>query len=73
MRNVLLGAGVTVGRDDYEGINREDDIFTGLLSARYLINRNFYAGAEFTHRTRNSDTADEFSQNVILFRVGAQL
>jgi hypothetical protein len=73
LRNVLLGAGLTVGRDDYEGIDREDDIFTGLLSARYLINRNFYAGAEFTHRTRNSDTADEFSQNVILFRVGAQL
>jgi hypothetical protein len=73
MRNVLLGAGVTVGRDDYEGINREDDIILGNVSAKYLINRNFYAGAEFTHRTRNSDTNDEYSQNVFLVRIGAQL
>ncbi len=72
-RNILLGAAVTVGRDDYEGIDREDDLFTGAVSARYLINRNFYAGAELSHRTRNSDTDDEFSQNVILLRFGAQL
>jgi hypothetical protein len=74
MRNVLLGAGVTLGRDDYEGIDRQDDILIGSLTARYLINRNFYAGAELTHRTRESDfSAADFSQNVILFRLGAQL
>jgi hypothetical protein len=73
MRNVLLGAGITVGRDDYEGIDREDDILIGNLSAKYLINRNFYAGAEFAHRTRSSDTPDEYSQNVFTVRVGAQL
>ncbi len=74
MRNVLLGAALTVGRDDYEGISRTDDIFIGAVSGRYLINRNFYAGAEFAHRTRNSDgTSDEYSQNIILLRVGAQL
>lgn len=73
MRNVLLGAALTVGRDDYEGIDREDDLFTGAASARYLINRNFYAGAEYTHRTRTSDTDDEFSENVIMLLVGAQL
>ncbi len=73
LRNLLVGGGITVGRDDYEGDNRQDDIFIGLLSARYLINRNFFAGAEFAHRTRTSDTDDEFSQNVILLRIGAQL
>jgi hypothetical protein len=73
MRNVLLGAGITLGRDDYEGIDREDDIVIGNLSAKYLINRNFYAGAEFTHRTRSSDTPDEYSQNIFLVRLGAQL
>jgi hypothetical protein len=72
-RNLLLGAAFTIGRDHYEGISRDDDIYIAGLTARYLINRNFYAGAEFAHRTRTSDTDDEFSQNVILLRIGAQL
>ena len=72
-RNILLGAGIDVGRDDYEGIAREDDIIAGQVSARYLINRNFYAGAEFSHRTRTSDVDDDYSQNIILLSVGAQL
>ena len=72
-RNILLGAGLTFGRDDYEGISRTDDVFIGLLSARYLINRNFYARAAFTHTTRTSDTDDEYSRNVILLTLGAQL
>ena len=73
LRNVLLGAGLTLGRDDYEGIDRQDDIIIGNVSAKYLINRNFYAGAEFTHRTRTSDSPDEYSQNIFLVRIGAQL
>ena len=72
-RNILLGAGVTLGRDDYEGIDRTDDILIGTVSARYLINRNFYARAAFTHQTRNSDTDDEYSRNIILLTIGAQL
>jgi hypothetical protein len=74
LRNLLVGGAFTVGRDHYEGISRDDDLYIAGLTARYLINRNFYAGAELTHRTRTSDgSGDEFSQNVILLRIGAQL
>ena len=74
LRNLLVGGAFTIGRDDYEGISRTDDVYIAGLTARYLINRNFYAGAELTHRTRTSDGSnDEFSQNVILLRIGAQL
>jgi len=73
-RNVLVGGNVTLGRDDYQDTSREDDIFEAGLEARYLINRNFYAGAEYTFQTRNSDEANEdFSENVFLVRIGAQL
>jgi hypothetical protein len=72
-RNVLLGAGLTLGRNDYEGVDREDDILIGSLTAKYLINRNFYAGGEVSHRTRNSSEDEDFSENVILLRLGAQL
>ncbi len=73
LRNLLVGGGITVGRDDYEGDNRQDDVLIGTLTTRYLINRKFFAGAEFAHRTRTSDTNDEFSQNVILLRLGVHL
>lgn len=74
MRNVLVGGNFTLGRDDYQDTSREDDIILGGLEARYLINRNFYAGAEVNHSTRSSDEQNEdFSRNVFLIRVGAQL
>ena len=77
LRNVLVGGAVTLGRDDYEGISRYDDVYIFGLTARYLINRNFYAGAEYDFRKRNSNGSDasndEFTQNVFLVRIGAQL
>jgi hypothetical protein len=73
-RNILVGAGITAGRDDYDGISRTDDLLAGTLTGKYLINRNFFARADVTHQMRSSDGSnDEYSRNVITLSIGAQL
>ena len=74
-RNILVGGNIALGRDDYQDSSRKDDTFDAGLEGRYLINRNFYAGAEYNFATRSSNEPDEddFSENVFLVRIGAQL
>jgi len=74
LRNLLIGGGLTLGDDDYEGISRTDYLAVANLTARYLINRNFFAGADYFLRGRSSDgSPDDYLQNIFLVRLGAQL
>ncbi len=77
LRNLLLNANVALTENDYEGIDREDRIYGAGLSARYLINRNFYAsvGYQHTQRKRDASPGDEadYTQNVFTVRVELQM
>ena len=47
LRNVLFTAGVSGGSDDYEGIDRKDDLFEGNVGVNYLLNRRVGVGAHY--------------------------
>jgi hypothetical protein len=70
LRNVILSAGGSVTNNDYQGISRTDWYYGGNARVRYLLNRNLYLSAGYTYRHRNSDAADDFTQNLI--RIGLQ-
>ncbi len=55
MRNVILGGRASFANNDYEGINRSDDVTRAGLSVDYLLNRNFSLrlGYDYTDRDSN--------------------
>ena len=75
LRNVILEAGGSFARNDYEGIGRDDDVYEAEVGARYLLNRNAYltAGYNFFKRDSDQDVGQnlDFEQNV--FAIGLEL
>ena len=57
-RNVILGAALSYSEDDYEGIDRNDNRFSGTLSATYLVNRRLGVSLAASHMEQSSDGAD---------------
>lgn len=76
LRNVLLNANVGYIFNDYiGGAERQEDIYQVGLSAKYLLNRNFFLISGYNYRTRstaNISNAD-FDVNSVYFSLGAQL
>ncbi|SMF21287.1 hypothetical protein SAMN06265365_104207 [Tistlia consotensis] len=72
-RNIILTGGAGFADNDYQGIDRTDYLFDGSIGAKYLINRNFYVGAnyEFTMRNTNVDGSD-YKRSVVMLRGGVQ-
>lgn len=76
LRNVLLHGEVDFENDDYQGIDRSDDRFDIGAGVRYLFTRNLYLGASYTYTNRDSSgsaATGEFSRNLVLLQLGAQL
>lgn len=57
MRNVILGGRASFANNDYEGINRSDDVTRAGLSVDYLLNRNFSLSLGYGYTDRNSNVA----------------
>jgi len=73
MRNVLLGADISASQDDFEGIDRKDEIYRAGVDAKYLINRYANIGGVYRFRMRSSDVgSSEFTENLFLLRVQVQ-
>ena len=75
LRNLVLGANVGYAREDFQGgaTNRTDNEITAGVEAKYWLSRNFYVGAAYDFTTVESDAAGEdFTQNVVMIRGGAQ-
>lgn len=59
LRNVLLSAGGGFTNNDYQGFaapnleNRQDKIYAGNLSAKYLLNRNLSTALSYTYQSRD--------------------
>jgi hypothetical protein len=76
LRNVILTGRAGYENDDYEKIDRNDDRFDIGAGVRYSFTRNFYLGGSYTYSYRSSDGAaagGDFSRNLFLIRLGAQL
>ncbi|MBX9615178.1 MAG: outer membrane beta-barrel protein [Caulobacteraceae bacterium] len=75
LRNVILNARVTWGRDEYEGIDREDTR-TGLnIGGTYLINRNFGVNATLSSIDTKSEGANrdqDFTVNKLIVALVSQ-
>lgn len=75
LRNVILNARVTLSRDDYEGIDREDTRVGFNLGGTYLINRNFGVNATLSTLDTQSDGAQrdqDFAVNRLAIALVAQ-
>lgn len=73
MRNVLLGADISASQDDFEGIDRSDEIYRASVDAKYLLNRYASIGGTYSYRMRNSDVGtSEFTENVFFLRLLVQ-
>lgn len=76
LRNVLLNANASYANDDFQGINRTDDVYTAGVGAKYLLNRHLYLGATYSFQHRSSsgtDAINPFSQNIFMLRLSTQL
>jgi hypothetical protein len=73
-RNIILSGVVGYNNDDYRGINREDDVWTLGLGAKYLLNSHFHFFGNYNFITRDSSTnANDYDQNRFLIGVRAAL
>lgn len=72
-RNVLLTAGVNYTNDDFEGITRTDDSYSGTVGTRYLINRVWSANLNFTYTKRNStQSINDYDREVVMAQLHTQ-
>ena len=76
LRNLLLNGHATFENDDFKGVNRSDNDYLLGVGAKYLLMRNFYAGANYTHERRNSSgtaAINAFTRNIYMLRLSTQL
>jgi hypothetical protein len=74
LRNVLIGGQVAYRRDDFQDADRVDNRFDVGPDITYLLNRYLSVGARYTFSTRTSDDSErEFTRNIFLLRLNAQL
>lgn len=73
LRNLLLGAHVSASQDDFEGIERTDEIYRAEINATYMLNRYFYISGGYSFRMRDSDVSTEdFMENVFFLSLRTQ-
>ncbi len=74
LRHLTADAEVKWTRDDYEKITKEDDTFLASAGAKYLFNRNYSAGLNysFTRKNASNSSGDSYSQQVVLMSLRGQ-
>jgi hypothetical protein len=71
-RNVILSAGAAIGRREFEGADREDELGRFDLGATYLVNRRVSLQARYERETQDSSGVDrdrDFEANRFLVGV----
>jgi hypothetical protein len=73
--NILLNAGAGYENDSYQGISRNDNIFSAGAGVRYLLNRNLFLAGSYSYQQRSSSgraAGTPYSQSVVMLRLGTQ-
>ena len=77
LRSLILSADFNIGKDDYEGIDRKDDVLGAGLGARFMLNRNLhlYIGYDYSDReVEPQDFSDDiYTINAAFMRIQGQL
>jgi len=72
--DIILTAGGAYANDDFSGTARIDQVITGNLSAKYLLNEYIFAKASFVHTDRSSTlTGFGYRDNTVMIGLGFQL
>ena len=75
MRNVLLNANLTLAKDEYEGIDRDDDRLTASVGGTYLLNRAVgisLAASHFEQSSTGTGGGSDFDVNRLSLSLVAQ-
>ncbi|NEX94938.1 outer membrane beta-barrel protein [Caulobacter sp. 17J65-9] len=75
-RNVILTANAGWGRDEYEGVDRDDDRFNAGVSAAWLVSRNVGLNVGYQYYDQSSSGADngpDFKTNRVMTSLIFQL
>ena len=74
LRNLILGVRAGLSFQDYEGIDRNDEVANFAVSGKYLLSRNFYISLGYEYSQRESDAAgSDYDKNIVMLRLKAQL
>jgi hypothetical protein len=73
LRNLLLWARVATVTEDFEGIDREDDLTELGIGARYLMSRRLYVLVGFEREERDGSGADASGQEYDITRLEVRL
>jgi hypothetical protein len=73
MRALLVHAELTLARDDYEGLTREDDYITAGLGARYMFGRHYAMAADWRYLRRDSNVSgSDYDRHIFTVRLELQ-
>jgi hypothetical protein len=75
LRNLLLNASVGYENDAFQGVSRNDNVFSAGAGVKYLLNRNLYLGGSFSYLQRISSgtmPGAPYSQNILMLRLSTQ-
>ncbi len=77
LRNLVLSLALEWANEDFQGIDREDELLTAGFSAKYLLNRHFYAYLGIDHEERNQSGTNsvdqEYDLNTVYLRLQGNL
>jgi len=74
LRTLLLNGRVQWRQDDFNGVDRTDNVYTLGAGASYQMNRYLFLTGGYTYEKRNSNISGlDFSDNLVYLRVGAQM
>ena len=74
LRTLLLNARVQYREDDFNGVDRTDDVYTASAGASYQVSRYLYLTGGYTFETRNSSfSAFDYDDHQVFLRIGAQM
>ncbi|CAO3422376.1 outer membrane beta-barrel protein [Azospirillum argentinense] len=74
LRTLLLNARVQWRQDDFNGVDRTDDVYTLGAGASYQLSRYVFVNGGYTYEKRNSNLSGfDYSDNLVYLRVGAQM
>lgn len=71
-RDIVLNGEFEYNQDDYQAVDRQDDISRGELGVDWYVNRLVTAGAAYQHTTQNSSGLNrnrDFDVNQVMFTI----
>ncbi len=73
-RNILLSTGFSYVLNEYEGLDRTDNIYSLSAGARYIITPNFTLNFDYNFQMRESDAVGrDFERNRVMLSLKAEL